>query len=235
MRSACHCGVCWIRVLGILLFFMEFLRQALDVFIHLDQHLTSVIATYGSWTYALLFLIVLLETGAVLTPFLPGDSLLFAAGTFAAQGSLRLSVLFLLFSIAAIAGDAVNYTIGHFIGPKLFRQEHSRFLNRAHLKRTEAFYEQHGTKTIILARFIPIIRTFAPFVAGIGNMPYATFALYNIIGGLLWVTLFLGGGYVFGNIPVVRNNFEVVILGIIAISMLPAIYHVFKEKMKHTV
>jgi membrane-associated protein len=199
---------------------MDLLPRIIDLFLHLDQHLGQLISQYGTWTHLILFLIVFCETGLVVTPFLPGDSLLFAAGTFAALGALDLWLVVLLLIIAAIAGDTVNYWVGAYIGPRAFRGD-VRFLRKEYLDRTHAFYEKHGGKTIILARFVPIIRTFAPFVAGVGAMSYPKFIVYNVAGAVLWVGLFVLGGYFFGNIPVVRNNFTLVILAIIAISVLP--------------
>lgn len=199
---------------------MELLRSLADFFLHLDQHLSQIISHYGIWTHLILFLIVFCETGLVVTPFLPGDSLLFAAGTFAALGALDLWLIVILLILAAIVGDGVNYWVGAYIGPRAFRGD-VRFLRKEYLDRTHAFYEKHGGKTIILARFIPIIRTFAPFVAGVGAMSYSRFLTYNVVGAVLWVGLFVLGGYFFGNIPVVRDNFSVVILAIIAISVMP--------------
>ncbi len=199
---------------------MDLLRSIVDLFLHLDQHLGQLISQYGTWTHLILFLIVFCETGLVVTPFLPGDSLLFAAGTFAALGALDLWVIVILLIIAAIIGDTVNYWIGAYIGPRAFRGD-VRFLRKEYLDRTHAFYEKHGGKTIILARFVPIIRTFAPFVAGVGAMSYPKFISYNIIGAVLWVGLFVLGGYFFGNISVVRENFSLVILAIIALSVIP--------------
>lgn len=199
---------------------MELLRSLADFFLHLDQHLSQIISQYGIWTHLILFLIVFCETGLVVTPFLPGDSLLFAAGTFAALGALDLWLTVILLIVAAIVGDTVNYWVGAYIGPRAFRGD-IRFLRKEYLDRTHAFYEKHGGKTIILARFVPIIRTFAPFVAGVGAMSYPKFITYNVVGAVLWVGLFVLGGYFFGNIPVVRDNFTVVILAIIAISVLP--------------
>ena len=199
---------------------MDLLPRIIDLFLHLDTHLGQLISQYGTWTHLILFLIVFCETGLVVTPFLPGDSLLFAAGTFAALGALDLWLVVLLLIIAAIAGDTVNYWIGAYIGPRAFRGD-IRFLRKEYLDRTHAFYEKHGGKTIILARFVPIIRTFAPFVAGVGAMSYPKFIVYNVAGAVLWVGLFVVGGYFFGNIPVVRENFTLVILAIIAISVLP--------------
>lgn len=199
---------------------MEFVRDIVDLFLHLDQHLSEMISQYGVWTHLILFLIVFCETGLVITPFLPGDSLLFAAGTFAALGALDLWLVIVLLIAAAIIGDTVNYWIGAYIGPRAFRGD-IRFLRKEYLDRTHAFYEKHGGKTIILARFVPIIRTFAPFVAGVGAMNYPKFITYNVVGAVLWVGMFVVGGYLFGNIPVVRENFTIVILAIIAISVLP--------------
>lgn len=200
---------------------MEFLSQFIDLFLHLDEHMKVVIQNYGMWTYAVLFLIIFCETGLVVTPFLPGDSLLFAAGTFAAIGDLNMAFLFMLLVIAAILGDALNYWVGFFAGPKVFRKDKSIFFKKAYLDKTQAFYEKYGGKTIILARFVPIVRTFAPFVAGIGRMKYRTFFLYNVVGAIAWVGICGLAGYLFGNIPIVKENFEIAILGIIFISVLP--------------
>ena len=211
---------------------MELIGTLIEFALHLDKHLNEIIQTYGVWTYLLLFIVIFIETGLVVTPFLPGDSLLFAAGTFAALGSLNIGLLFVLLSGAAIAGDTVNYWIGHFVGPKVFSKEDVRFLNKEYLDRTHRFYEKHGGKTIILARFIPIIRTFAPFVAGIGRMTYWRFISYNVIGGLLWPAIFLFGGYYFGNIPVVKRNFTLVILAIILISVLPMVIEFVNHRFR---
>lgn len=208
---------------------MEHLAQFIDLFLHLDKYLSDIIQSYGHLTYLLLFLIIFCETGLVVLPFLPGDSLLFAAGTFAAKGDMDVSLLFLLLTIAAVLGDFVNYEIGSYIGPKIAKQEKSRFLNKKHVERTHEFYEKYGAKTIIIARFVPIIRTFAPFVAGFGDMGYKKFFHYNVIGGVAWVALCLFGGYLFGNIPVVKHNFTIVILGIVVVSILPA----FVEYIRH--
>ena len=199
---------------------MDLLPRIVDLFLHLDTHLGQLIAQYGTWTHLILFLIVFCETGLVITPFLPGDSLLFAAGTFAAIGALDLWLIIILLTIAAIIGDTVNYWIGAYIGPRAFRGD-IRFLRKEYLDRTHAFYERHGGKTIILARFLPILRTFAPFVAGVGAMSYPKFITYNVVGAVLWVGLFVLGGYFFGNITIVRENFTLVILAIIVISVMP--------------
>ncbi len=210
---------------------MELITTLINYFIHLDKHLSVVIQNYGTWTYLLLFLIIFMETGLVVTPFLPGDSLLFAAGAFAGLRLLNFWVLFFLLARAAILGDTVNYWIGHYIGPRAF-SGNVRFLKKEYLDRTHEFYERHGGKTIILARFIPIIRTFAPFVAGIGAMTYSHFIIYNVIGAIAWVGLFVFGGYFFGNLPFVQNNFTFVVLAIILISVLPGVYEFFKERAR---
>lgn len=216
---------------------MDLILFFVDLFLHLDEHLSTVISNYGLWTYLLLFLIIFMETGFVVTPFLPGDSLLFAAGTFASAAlgaPLNIWVLLLLLCIAAVAGDTVNYWIGHYIGPKAFSGD-IRFLKKEYLDRTHAFYEKHGGKTIVLARFVPIIRTFAPFVAGVGKMSYLHFITYNIVGGVTWVVLFTLFGYFFGNAPFVKDNFSLVVIAIIAISVLPAVFEVIKERRSHAV
>jgi membrane-associated protein len=210
---------------------MEWLKQFVDLFLHLDTHLSAVISQYGTWTYLILFLIVFCETGLVVTPFLPGDSLLFAAGTFAALGDLDVWLMFVLLIIAAVVGDTVNYWVGAAIGPRAF-QGRIRFLKREHLERTHAFYEKHGGKTIILARFIPIIRTFAPFVAGVGAMSYGKFFSYNVVGAVLWVVVLVLAGFFFGNIPVVRENFSLVILAIIGISVMPMVVEAVRARRK---
>jgi membrane-associated protein len=208
---------------------MDFLHGIVDVFLHLDRHLGEILQTYGAWTYAILFCVVFLETGLVATPFLPGDSLLFAAGAFAAIGSLDLKILLVLLSVAAIGGDSLNYWIGRRIGPRVFT-DRVRWLKREHLLRTQEFYERHGGKTIVLARFVPIVRTFAPFVAGIGAMPYRRFFAYNVIGGMLWVGLLVPAGYFFGNLPVVRDNFSIVVLAIIGVSLLPLVIEYLRQR-----
>jgi membrane-associated protein len=213
---------------------MELIRDVIDLFLHLDRHLGEIIRAYGTWTYLILGLVVFLETGVVATPFLPGDSLLFAAGAFAALGALDVTIVCVVLSAAAILGDTVNYWIGRKIGPRVFK-ENVRFLKREHLMRTHAFYEKHGGKTIVLARFVPIIRTFAPFVAGIGSMSYRRFFAYNVFGGLLWVALFVLGGYFFGNLPVVKENFSLVILVIIIVSILPLVIEYVRHRRRRAV
>ena len=210
---------------------MEIISELVDFILHLDVHLNTIIKNFGIWTYLILFLIIFLETGVVVTPFLPGDSLLFAAGSFAALGSLNVFALFILLTLAAILGDTLNYWIGHFIGPRAF-SGNTRFLKKEYLDRTHEFYEKYGGKTIILARFIPIIRTFAPFVAGIGAMDYPHFFFFNVIGAVLWVSIFTFGGYFFGNLPFVRDNFTIVIMVIILISVLPGVFEFLREKFK---
>jgi membrane-associated protein len=210
---------------------MELLRLVIDFVLHIDRHLSEIILAYGAWTYLILFLIVFCETGLVATPFLPGDSLLFAAGTFAALGSLDVFWLCVLLSVAAILGDTVNYWIGNFVGPKVFQREKVRFLKKEHLERTHQFYERYGGKTIIIARFVPIIRTFAPFVAGIGSMTYWKFISYNVVGGIGWVLICVFAGYYFGNLPLVRNNFSLAILAIMVISVLPGVIEFIRHRL----
>ncbi|HUR93395.1 MAG TPA: DedA family protein [Gemmatimonadales bacterium] len=210
---------------------MDLLKQFVDLFLHLDTHLSQVISQYGTWTYLILFVIVFCETGLVVTPFLPGDSLLFAAGTFAALGQLDLWLMILLLAAAAILGDTVNYWVGAAIGPRAF-SGNLRFLKKEHLDRTRAFYERHGGKTIILARFVPIVRTFAPFVAGVGTMSYPQFLLYNVVGAALWVGLLVPAGYFFGTIPVVRENFTIVILAIVALSVMPIALEALRSRRR---
>jgi membrane-associated protein len=208
---------------------MDFVRSVVDFFLHLDEHLNQIVTTYGVWTHLILFAIVFAETGLVVTPFLPGDSLLFAAGALAALGSLDLWLLVVLLIGAAILGDSVNYWVGAWIGPRAF-SGNLRFLRKDYLERTRAFYEKHGGKTIILARFVPIIRTFAPFVAGVGAMSYPRFIAYNIIGAVLWVGLFVPLGYYFGNMPTVKDNFSLVIFAIIGISVMPIAVEMFRAR-----
>lgn len=198
--------------------------------LHLDQYLDLIIRNYGVWAYAILFLIIFSETGLVVTPFLPGDSLLFAAGAIAARGSLNVWWLAGVLVVAAVAGDAVNYWVGRVAGAKLFRDGKVRFLRQEHLDRTHRFYERHGAETIILARFVPIVRTFAPFVAGLGKMTYRRFATYNVVGGVAWIAIFVFGGYFFGNLPIVKRNFTLAILAIIVISVLPMAISFWRER-----
>jgi len=209
---------------------MDLVHWFIDFFLHLDRHLAEVIQAYGTWTYALLFTIVFLETGLVVTPLLPGDSLLFAAGSFAALGALDVGLLFVLLSVAAVLGDTLNYAIGHYLGPKVFHYPRSRFFNPEHLRKTHVFYEKYGGKTIVIARFVPIVRTFAPFVAGIGAMSYPRFLAYNVFGGILWVAVCLFAGYFFGNLPFVKKNFGLVILVIIVISVMPAVVEYLRHR-----
>ncbi|MBN2116390.1 MAG: DedA family protein [Anaerolineales bacterium] len=206
---------------------MEQIKFLIDLFLHLDVHLANIIDQYGTWTYAILFLIIFMETGFVVTPFLPGDSLLFAAGTFAALGSLNVWLLIVLLIVAAIGGDTVNYWIGHYLGDRAYN---IKWIKREYLDRTHAFFEKHGGKTIFLARFVPIVRTFAPFVAGMGKMSYGYFFSYNVFGGIFWVLLFTLMGFFFGNIPWVKRNFEIVIVAIILISVLPAVWEALKAR-----
>ncbi|MBI1802978.1 MAG: DedA family protein [Ignavibacteriae bacterium] len=210
---------------------MEFLQQLLDFALHIDVHLNDLIITYGLWSYAILFAIIFCETGLVIAPFLPGDSLLFAVGAFAAKGSLDSMLLFILLSAAAILGNVVNYWIGYMLGPNIIRKKNGRFINRAYLERAHQFYEKHGGKAIVIARFLPILRTFAPFVAGIGFMNYGKFMFFNVIAGIVWVAVFVFGGYFFGNLPAVKNNFSLVIGAIVLISMLPAVFEFIRHKV----
>ena len=202
---------------------MEFVQLVIDFILHIDRHLAELTAAYGLWIYGILFLIIFCETGLVVTPFLPGDSLLFVAGAIATQDAMNIHLMVILLIIAAILGDAVNYSIGRFFGVRLFANPDSKIFRRRHLEITQTFYARHGGKTIILARFVPIVRTFAPFVAGMGHMPYRRFAAYNVVGAIAWVTLFSYAGYFFGNLPWVQQNLSVVILGIIAVSLIPVV------------
>lgn len=208
---------------------MSFLSQAIDFFLHLDKHLGQIISDYGIWTYGILFLTIFCETGLVVTPFLPGDSLLFAAGALAATGVLDPHLLFLLLAIAGILGNTANYSIGHLVGPKVFTSN-SRFLKKEYLDKTHDFYEKHGGKAVIFGRFLPIFRTFVPFIAGIGEMTYVRYTIYNVIGSTAWVGLFIYTGYFFGNLPFVRNNFSLVILAIIVITSLPPVIEFFRHR-----
>ncbi|MBI2759646.1 MAG: DedA family protein [Chloroflexi bacterium] len=210
---------------------MDFLKNLLDIFLRLDKYLADIIVQYGAWTYGILFLVIFMETGFVVTPFLPGDSLLFAAGTFAALGSLNIWLLLGLLMIAAVGGDTVNYWIGHYLGDRAYNV---KWIKREYLDRTHAFFEKHGGKTIFLARFVPIVRTFAPFVAGMGRMSYGYFFSYNVFGGITWVALFTLAGYFFGNIPFIKNNFEFVIIAIILISILPMAWEAIKARREKT-
>jgi membrane-associated protein len=209
------------------------MQGLIDIFLHLDVHLAEFVGRYGTWVYGLLFAIIFAETGLVVTPFLPGDSLLFAAGALAARGDLDGRLLFLLLAGAAVLGNTVNYSIGRFVGPRVFRADQShRLLNKQHLDRAHAFFEKHGGMAVVLTRFVPIIRTFVPFVAGAGAMRYSAFALYNLAGGVLWVGICVGAGYAFGNVHVVRDNFSLVALGIVAVSMIPMVVEWMKHKRK---
>lgn len=209
---------------------MELLSGFLDLVLHLDRHLLELAQNYGAWIYGVLFLIVFLETGVVVTPFLPGDSLLFVAGAIAAAGALNVHGLVILLIAAAIAGDSLNYSIGRYLGPRVFRFDDSRFFKRTYVDRTHAFFERHGGKALIIARFVPIIRTYAPFVAGIGVMPYRRFLLFNVVGAVLWVILLTYAGFFFGNLPLVKKNLTLVILGIIVLSILPGVIEVWRAR-----
>ena len=211
---------------------MDFIAQFIDIVLHLDTHLAALLAQYGTWVYGILFLIIFCETGLVVTPFLPGDSLLFAAGAFAASGSLSLTILILSLIVAAIIGDTVNYWVGHFMGPRLLALKIGRFrvIKPEHLAYTHEFYEKYGGKTIIIARFVPIVRTLAPFVAGLGTMSYGKFMTYNVVGGVAWVVICTVAGSLFGNLPFVQENFSLVILAIIILSVLPAVFEIMKAR-----
>ncbi|MCC6985797.1 MAG: DedA family protein [Anaerolineales bacterium] len=208
---------------------MEIIKSAIDLFLHLDEYLQEIIVNYGAWTYGILFLVIFVETGLVVMPILPGDSLLFAAGTFAALGSFNVWGLIGLLIVAAVLGDAVNYSIGHYLGERAYN---IKWIKKEYLDKTHAFFEKHGGKAIFLARFVPIVRTFAPFVAGIGRMSYAYFATYNIVGGISWVVIFTLLGYFFGNIPFVKKNFELVIIVIILVSVLPMGFEWWKHRQE---
>lgn len=209
---------------------MELIKDFIDIILHLDTYLVELVSRYGTFSYAILFAIIFCETGLVVTPFLPGDSLLFAVGALSAKGALNVYTVALLLMLAAIIGDSTNYWIGYFVGPKVFRSESSRWFNRAHLDRTNAFYEKYGVKTVIIARFMPIVRTFAPFVAGIGRMYYPRFLFFSVLGSILWIGLFVAAGYLFGNIPVVKSNFTLVVLAIIFLSILPALIEAVRAR-----
>jgi membrane-associated protein len=206
--------------------------KIIDIALHLDRYLSAIIQQYGLWTYGILFVVIFIETGLVVTPFLPGDSLLFAAGTFAALKALNIGWLIALLAAAAIIGDTVNYWVGQALGPKIFHKEGSRVFKKEYLDRTHAFFEKYGGKTIIIARFVPIVRSFAPLVAGMGRMSYGRFIAFNIVGGVGWVVLLTGAGYFFGNIPVVRKNFSLAILAIIIISTIPAVTEALRHRKK---
>ncbi|MDP2238908.1 MAG: DedA family protein [Burkholderiales bacterium] len=211
---------------------MELIATFFDIVLHLDRHLQWLVSNYGVWIYLILFLIIFCETGLVVTPFLPGDSLLFVAGTVAAAGGMDVHLLALLLIIAAILGDTVNYWVGQYLGPKVFHYENSVWLNRRHLDRAHEFYERHGGKTIIIARFVPIIRTYAPFVAGMGSMTYRHFLGYNISGAVLWVVSLLYAGFFFGNIPIIKQNLTLVIIGIIILSIMPGVVEYLRHRAK---
>jgi membrane-associated protein len=213
---------------------MELIKKILDIALHLDRYLSAIIQQYGLWTYVILFAVIFIETGFVVMPFLPGDSLLFAAGTFAALKAFKVGWLILVLAAAAIIGDTVNYWVGHFLGPKVFNKEKARFFKKEHLDRTHAFFEKYGGKTIIIARFVPIVRSFAPLVAGIGRMSYVKFIAFNVIGGVGWVVLLVGAGYFFGNIAIVRKNFSLAILGIIALSTVPVVTEYLRHRKSKT-
>lgn len=211
---------------------MGLIKSLIDFILHIDVHLAELISTYQGWTAAILFMIIFFETGVVILPFLPGDSLLFAIGAFIAKGSFNYWMITLLLLAAAIIGDSVNYAIGKYIGPKVFDSEDSVYLKKSHLLKAHAFYEKYGAKTIIIARFVPIVRTFAPFVAGIGSMTYKEFMTYNVVGGVLWIYSFTTLGYFFGSLPFVEKNFKLVMVAIIIVSILPAVFEFLKERKK---
>ncbi len=211
---------------------MGFLPDLVEIVLHLDQHLFNLCSTYGAWVYAILFVIIFCETGLVVTPFLPGDSLLFAVGSLAAINALDLPTSIVLLIAAAVLGDTVNYWVGDYVGPKVFYLENNRFLSKEYLVRTHQFYEKHGGKTIIIARFVPIIRTFAPFVAGIGSMTYRRFILFNVVGGALWVLVIVLAGYFFGSVPFIKNNFSLVIIALLLIPGIPSVVEVIRMQLR---
>jgi len=211
---------------------MEFLHLVIDFILHIEVHLDYLIQTYHTWTYLILFMIIFCETGVVVLPFLPGDSLLFAIGAFAARGSFDFWTISITLLVAAIIGDSLNYTIGKYVGPKVFHKADSKLFNKSHLLKAQAFYEKYGAKTIIIARFIPIVRTFAPFVAGIGEMTYKKFMTYNVVGAVAWIFIFIPLGYFFGNLPFIQSNFKLVMIAIIVISVLPPIIEFIREHKK---
>ena len=211
---------------------MNILKNLIDFILHLDNYLSVIIQNYGALTYLFLFLIIFAETGLVVTPFLPGDSLLFAAGTFAAIGALNVLWVFIIVAAAAILGDTINYSIGKFLGSKAF-EKYPKIFKKEYLEKTENFYKKYGNKAIVLGRFVPIVRTFAPFVAGVGKMKYPNFLMYNIVGGIVWTALFVFGGYYFGNLPIVKNNFSIMIIIIIVLSFVPIAWEYWKNKKKN--
>lgn len=211
---------------------MNFIGGLIDIILHLDEYLSLITQNYGVWVYAIIFLIIFLETGLVVTPFLPGDSIIFASGALAGIGAMNIFYLLIIFYVAAVLGDTANYYIGKKIGSQVMKKENVKFINKNYLIKANNYYEKHGAITIVLSRFIPIIRTFAPFVAGIAEMKYSIFIKYNLIGGLLWVLLFLIGGFALGNLPIVKNNFSIIVIGIIIISVIPAIVTFIKEKQE---
>ncbi|MFA5500641.1 MAG: DedA family protein [Candidatus Omnitrophota bacterium] len=202
----------------------------IDIILHFDKYLYTMLQQLGAWSYVLLFVIIFAETGFVITPFLPGDSLLFVVGTLAASSYLNITLLFVILVVAAVAGDSINYAIGKYFGNHILLKFEGRFIKREHIEKTHRFYEKYGGKTIILARFVPIVRTFAPFVAGIGSMTYSHFFIYNVVGGILWVSVFVLGGYFFGNIPLVQKNFSIVVFVIVILSILPAVIEVIRHR-----
>jgi membrane-associated protein len=211
---------------------LDLLATLVDIVLHLDRHLQWVVVNYGAWIYAVLFLIIYCETGLVITPFLPGDSLLFVAGTLAAGGDMYIHGLFALLTLASFSGDNTNYWIGRFIGPRIFSRERSWAFNPAHLERTHRFYEKHGGKTIVIARFVPIVRTFAPFVAGIGRMHYGSFLLYSFAGSVFWIGSLTYAGYFFGNLPIVKDNLSLVIIGIVILSIMPGVVEYVRSRAR---
>ena len=209
---------------------MEFIHSIADFIIHIDHHINTLVSNYGAWSYAILFAIIFCETGLIIMPFLPGDSLLFVIGALAASdGPLDVKLVLMLLTAAAILGNTVNYQVGRMLAPKIFRNENIRFLNKEHLQKTQAFFDRHGSKAIIITRFMPILRTCAPFLAGVGSMPYSKFTLYNFVGGILWVSLFVLAGYFFGKVPFIEHNFSKVILVIIVVSLLPAVIEILRH------
>ncbi|TET54734.1 MAG: DedA family protein [Actinobacteria bacterium] len=210
---------------------MELFSNLIDIFLHIDKHLGSLISDYGLWIYLLLFLIIFCETGLVVTPFLPGDSLLFAAGAFAGLGSLNVGLLFLILFIAAVLGDGINYAVGNLFGKRILKEKKIPFVKKKYLDKTHEFYERYGAKTIVIARFVPIVRTFAPFVAGIGAMSYGRFLMFNIVGALIWISMFIFAGYFFGNLPIAKQNFGLIVLAIILISITPIVFELLKKKL----